>query len=122
MCICMLQYLLGFLCKWLKRIHTVKPVDNRKDSKAVKGPRKFVEPSLRQISGWIETVIDAHVSSLVIDPKSQEYLTEISNIMHEELAICDVAQAIKPYLSQLSKHSSLPHSQVPEYQIEVVHF
>lgn len=79
-------------------------------------------PSLRQVTGWIETVLDAHVSSVILDPKAQEYLTEISNVMHEELALCDVAQAIKPYLVQLSDHSSLPHSQIPEYQIEIVHF
>ena len=79
-------------------------------------------PTLRQVVRWTETLIDAHVSSLVLTPDSQGTLAHIAACLRGELALCQEMDTIQPLLAQLKLPATLPHEEIPPYQIEFISF
>ena len=82
----------------------------------------YTVPSLNQILRWAETLIDAHVSSLVLTPDNQATLAHMAACLRGELALFDEMRALQPLLAQLKDPTTLPREQIPPYQIECISF
>ena len=137
---------LAFLAQWLDEIHGNRPDDtegNNKGAGAAEGKAEGegtsgdtecgnpvhtaaracgAAPTLRQVVSWTETLIDAHVASLVLTPDSQGTLAHIAACLRGELALCRELDAIQPLLAQLKTPATLPHEEIPPYQIEFISF
>ena len=77
-------------------------------------------PSLAQIVGWLNVLIDAHFTRLLMHTPCHGLLSHLASLSRRHVKACSSLKSLKGYLKQASLRSSQPSRPVAQYSVEVL--
>ena len=80
-------------------------------------------PNLAQIVGWVNVLIDAHFTRLLMHKSCHSLLTTLSNLARRHVKTCSSLKSLKGYLKQstLAK-DAMPAKPIPLYSVVEIDF
>ena len=77
-------------------------------------------PSLAQLVGWLNVLLDAHASQLLMHAPALAPLTQLGDLARRHVQLCSSVKALKGHLSQATLHGAQPTRPVPPYSVELI--
>lgn len=78
-------------------------------------------PSLAQIVGWSNVLLDAHFSQLLMHTPGHALLHGLNGLARRHVKACSSLKGLKGYLSQATSKAALTYTRpVPQYSVEAL--
>ena len=77
-------------------------------------------PNLTQIVGWLNVLLDAHASQLLMHAPALAPLTQLGDLARRHVQLSSSVKALKGHLSQATLHGAQPTRPVPPYSVELI--
>ena len=78
--------------------------------------------SLSQVVGWLNVLIDAHFTRLLMHTPCHGLLQSLNSLARRHVKACSSLKALKGYLKQVTAQSAIPARPLPHYSVEVIDF
>lgn len=77
-------------------------------------------PSLAQVLGWLNVLLDAHFSQLLLHAPAHELLKRLGTLAARHAQLCASLNMLHGHLAQAVTRHALPACLVPDYSVELI--
>jgi hypothetical protein len=77
-------------------------------------------PTISQLVGWTNVLLDAHASQLLMHAPAHGPLRTLGGLVRRHVQLCGAMKGLKGYLSQATLKQAQPIKPIPDYSVEIL--
>ena len=77
-------------------------------------------PSVAQVVAWLNVLIDAHFSQLLVHAPAHALLSRLGKLARRHVQLCSATKILKGHVDQASSRSGLPARPPADYSVELL--